>query len=110
MKTVLVIRANRGIGLQLIRTFAKNGWDTIGSVRPETLNTKDPSIADASKIAVSPYLSYKILQPEATNAKIVEIDCKNESTIKKAADELRDTKLDVLINCAAKCCDSKARY
>jgi short-subunit dehydrogenase len=38
----------------------------------------------------------------ATGAKIVEIDYKNEGTIKKAAEELRDTKLDVLINCAGK--------
>lgn len=43
--------ANRGIGLHLIRTFKARGWHTIGSVRPETFNSSDPSIVDVSRLA-----------------------------------------------------------
>ncbi|KAF4461031.1 NAD(P)-binding [Fusarium albosuccineum] len=84
MGTVLIVGANRGIGLQLIRTFSKHGWHTIGSVRPETFAQQDPSIADLRQ----------------TGADIVEIDVKNETSIINAAKQLHDTKLDVLINCA----------
>ncbi|KAH6634696.1 hypothetical protein B0J18DRAFT_453394 [Chaetomium sp. MPI-SDFR-AT-0129] len=85
MKTVLVVGANRGIGLQLIRTFKAKGWRTIGSVRPETLAAKDPSIADLA----------------ATESDIICIDYKDEETIKSAAGELsrKQVRLDVLINC-----------
>ncbi|KAK0721316.1 hypothetical protein B0T21DRAFT_414511 [Apiosordaria backusii] len=85
LKTVSVVGANRGIGLQLIRTFQSRGWHTIGSVRPETLASNDASITDL----------------RATNSDIVQIDYKNETTIKSAADELaeKEVKLDVLINC-----------
>ncbi|KAK1834721.1 NAD(P)-binding protein [Podospora conica] len=85
MKTVLVVGANRGIGLQLIRTFKSHGWHTIGSVRPETLASNDSSIADL----------------RATNSDIVQIDYKDETTIKSTANELAEKNviLDVLINC-----------
>ncbi|KAI1120368.1 hypothetical protein F5Y10DRAFT_283357 [Nemania abortiva] len=80
MKTVLVIGANRGIGLELIRTFVDNGWRTIGSTRPRTLRENDPSVSE-----------------------IIKIDYEREDTIIEAAKTLCDTdvKLDVLANCAA---------
>ncbi|KAF2832827.1 short chain dehydrogenase [Ophiobolus disseminans] len=82
IKTVLVIGANRGIGLQFIKTLKQQGWSTIGSIRPETRgdSTVDELIA--------------------TGSRIVEIDYKDENTIKNAAKEFEDVKLDVLINCA----------
>ncbi|KAH8903089.1 short chain dehydrogenase [Coniochaeta sp. PMI_546] len=77
--------ANRGIGLQLIRTFQSRDWHTIGSVRPEMLASNVPSIADL----------------KATNADIIQIDYENGTTIKSAADELaaKGVTLDVLVNC-----------
>ncbi|KAI1157132.1 hypothetical protein F4825DRAFT_400805 [Nemania diffusa] len=84
MRTVLVIGANRGIGLQLIRTFKENGWCTIGSVRPQTKLENDPSISELID----------------TESEIIEIDYAKESTIVAAAKKLDGTKLDVLVNCA----------
>ena len=37
-----------------------------------------------------------------TGATVVEIDYKDESSIKNVATKLQDTKLDVLVNCAGK--------
>ncbi|KAI0102838.1 hypothetical protein GGR51DRAFT_573851 [Nemania sp. FL0031] len=84
MRTVLVIGANRGIGLELIRTFARNGWRTIGSVRPQTMLENDPSVEEL----------------KATKSQIIEIDYTREDTIVAAAETLSGTDLDVLVNCA----------
>ncbi|KAK3365582.1 hypothetical protein B0T24DRAFT_597363 [Lasiosphaeria ovina] len=85
-KTVLVVGANRGIGLQLIRTFEARGWNTIGSIQPETLAASDASIAD--------------LRRRPSTCGIIEVDHKDEDNIKKAAQNLlqQDIKLDVLVN------------
>jgi len=40
------------------------------------------------------------VQLVATDSRIVEIDYKNEDTIKQAAKELEGIKIDLLINCA----------
>lgn len=84
MKTVLIVGANRGIGLQLIRTFKSRGWQTIGSVRPETFESSDPSIAELKE----------------TDSEIIQIDYKDAATIKSAAADLlsKNVCLDVLVN------------
>ncbi|KAG8164191.1 hypothetical protein KVR01_006109 [Diaporthe batatas] len=81
-KTALVIGANRGIGLQLIKTFKERGWHTIGSVRPDTLASNDPSIEDL----------------KATGSDVVELDLKSEQTIKETAQSLveKNVTIDVL--------------
>ncbi|KAJ4369606.1 hypothetical protein N0V83_005368 [Neocucurbitaria cava] len=80
--------ANRGIGLTFIKTLKDRGWSTIGSIRPETCD--DPSVEE---VRTTRSLS-------ATGSRIVQIDYKNEETIREAAAELKDVKLDMLINCA----------
>jgi NAD(P)-dependent dehydrogenase (short-subunit alcohol dehydrogenase family) len=46
--------ANRGIGLELIRTFSANGWRTIGSVRPQTMLENDPSVSEVTTPGTNP--------------------------------------------------------
>lgn len=36
--------ANRGIGLNLARALAARNWNVIASVRPQTIEMKDPSV------------------------------------------------------------------
>ncbi|KAJ8131756.1 hypothetical protein O1611_g1872 [Lasiodiplodia mahajangana] len=88
LRTILVIGANRGIGLELIRTFAANGWRTIGSVRPQTLLENDPSVEKVMALG------------NTLGTGIVEIDYLQEDTIIAAAKILDGTDLDVLVNCA----------
>jgi len=80
-KRVLVIGANRGIGLNLIKTFILRGWVAYGSIRPQTRG--DPSVKDL----------------EDTGATIFEIDYTNESTIIEAAKAYGTGALDCLVNC-----------
>jgi hypothetical protein len=44
--TLIIRCANRRIGLQLVRSFIEKKENVIGSVRPETKKSGDPSIAD----------------------------------------------------------------
>lgn len=104
LKPAPSIGANRGIGLQLIRTFKENGWCTIGSVRPQTKLENDPSISEVAtpREAIGAIFSSQNPQLIDTESEIIEIDYAKESTIVAAAKKLDGTKLDVLVNCAGK--------
>jgi NAD(P)-dependent dehydrogenase (short-subunit alcohol dehydrogenase family) len=80
---ILIVGANRGIGLCLMKAFAEKKWTLFGSVRPQTLKDKDPSVKDL----------------EATGAKILEIDFLDEPSIFEAAKQYGSGPLDILINC-----------
>ncbi|KAI1122333.1 hypothetical protein F5Y10DRAFT_281771 [Nemania abortiva] len=77
---VLVIGANRGIGLEILKSFMSRPCNVIGTIRPQT--TSDPS--------------FKTL--EGTGAEVLQLDYLDENTIKKAAIDYGDRPLDILIN------------
>ncbi|KAG8667803.1 hypothetical protein FPOAC2_13002 [Fusarium poae] len=79
-KNVLIIGANRGIGLNLLKAFLARSWNATATIRPQSRN--DPSISDLKK----------------TGAKILEIDYLVEETIENAAKAYGDKPLDILIN------------
>lgn len=81
-KTALVIGANRGVGLALVKALVDQKYRVWGSVRPQTMG--DDSVEDLEK----------------TGAGIVQIDFTNEETIIDAAKTLEpEGGLDVLVNC-----------
>ncbi|KAG5772042.1 hypothetical protein H9Q72_001655 [Fusarium xylarioides] len=76
---VVIVGANRGIGLNLSRSLASRGWNFTGTVRPQTL--VDPSVND-------------------TGARVLALDYLDESSIKSAVEDCGRGPLDVLVNCA----------
>ncbi|KAM0424834.1 hypothetical protein ACHAPT_009890 [Fusarium lateritium] len=83
-KKVLVVGANRAIGLNLVKAFIGRSWNVTGTIRPQSRS--DPSVADL----------------QATGATILEIDYLDESTIEKASQAYGDGPLDILINVGGK--------
>ena len=80
--TVLITGANRGIGLEIARQYAADGWQVFASAR-------DPgSAADLKKAA----------SEAAGRIRILRIDVKDPVTIADAAAEVGDTPVDILIN------------
>ncbi|KAI0097679.1 short chain dehydrogenase [Nemania sp. FL0031] len=80
---VLVIGANRGLGLGLLKVFKEHGYNVFGTVRPQTRS--DPSFQDL----------------EATEATIIDLDYLEEGSIAAAAETYgKGRALDVLVNCA----------
>ncbi|KAJ8132812.1 hypothetical protein O1611_g807 [Lasiodiplodia mahajangana] len=77
---VLVIGANRGIGLEILKSFKSRLWNVTGTIRPQTTN--DPSFEHL----------------RSTGAKILELDYLDEASIKKAAVDYGDESLDILVN------------
>ncbi|KAG8156730.1 hypothetical protein KVR01_013335 [Diaporthe batatas] len=81
-RNVLVIGANRGLGLGLLKVFKEKGYNIFGTIRPETRS--DPSFKDL----------------EATGATIINLDYLKEDSIADAAETYgSDKALDVLVNC-----------
>ncbi|KAH8768083.1 hypothetical protein F5883DRAFT_68372 [Diaporthe sp. PMI_573] len=78
--SVLVIGANRGIGLSLLKSFVKRSYNVTGTIRLQTRN--DPSVDEL----------------RATGANILEVDYLDEESIKQAASKYGERPLDVLIN------------
>jgi NAD(P)-dependent dehydrogenase (short-subunit alcohol dehydrogenase family) len=75
-QTVLITGANRGIGLELARQYASDGWQVIGTAR-------DPAAAkDLMELEVQ----------------IVQLDVTDQGSVDRLADELGDQPIDVLIN------------
>ncbi|KAJ8133598.1 hypothetical protein O1611_g21 [Lasiodiplodia mahajangana] len=84
-RNVLVIGANRGLGLGLLKTFKERGYKVFGTVRPQTRS--DPSYKERRQL-------------EATGATIIDLDYLEEGSIAAAAKSYgNDQVLDVLVNC-----------
>lgn len=80
--TVFITGATRGIGLELSKQYAKANWKVLACSRhPET-----PDL--------------QALKNLHSNVSIVKLDVSNQDEIKKVATDLRDTPIDLLINCA----------
>jgi len=74
--TVLITGANRGIGLELARQYAKADWHVIGTAR-----TRDS--ADALV---------------ATGADVIQLDVTDKSSVDRLARDLDNQPIDILIN------------
>ena len=74
--TVLVTGANRGIGLELARQYANDGWQVIGTARR-------PDAADDLR---------------ELDVRIVQLDVTDPDSVARLAEELADQSIDVLIN------------
>ena len=81
MPTVFITGANRGLGLEVSRQYANDGWEVIASCR-------NPEAAQ----------ELKSLQG---NVKVCQMDITDQKQIKKVSLEYRNHAIDVLINNAA---------
>lgn len=74
--TVLITGANRGIGLELARQYADDGWQVIGTARR-------PDAAEELR---------------ATGARVLQLDVTDQESVMRMADALSDQAIDILIN------------
>ena len=81
MSTVLVTGANRGIGYEFVKQYSKNNFNVLACCR---------SAENASQL--------QELAKEVKNIKIYELDVGNINIIKNLSQQLRNEKIDVLIN------------
>ncbi|ARN76260.1 hypothetical protein BST96_01670 [Oceanicoccus sagamiensis] len=81
MPTVLVTGSNRGIGLELVKQFAANGWNVIGTARK-------PAKAKA----------LNALAADNDNVAVVQLDVTNADSIAAMAKTLEGQPIDVLLN------------
>jgi NAD(P)-dependent dehydrogenase (short-subunit alcohol dehydrogenase family) len=84
VKTVLVTGANRGLGLEFARQYAADGWNVLAGCRK-------PSKAQALQ---------RLSQDMKGKLTLVEIDVTDARSVKRAAAEVGEGAVDVLINCA----------
>ncbi|HEX5613331.1 MAG TPA: SDR family NAD(P)-dependent oxidoreductase, partial [Burkholderiales bacterium] len=75
MPTVLITGAGRGLGLELVRQCAADGWNVLGTVRNE--------------------VSRKALQ--ALGARAFLLDVTDFNAVRKLGEQLRGEAIDVLI-------------
>tara|TARA_B110000879_G_scaffold203391_1_gene280929 strand:- start:183 stop:869 length:687 start_codon:yes stop_codon:yes gene_type:complete len=81
MSTVLVTGANRGLGYEFVKQYSENKFDVLACCR---------NIHEAKKLTELAEIS--------NNIKIYELDVGNIKTIKNLSQQLRNEKIDVLIN------------
>ena len=80
---VLITGANRGIGLEFCKQYASDGWNVIACCR------KPADASELSKLAL-----------QHNNLQIVSLDVSDFAQIDALALQLKDEKIDVLINSA----------
>lgn len=85
--TVIITGANRGIGLELARQYAVEGWNVIATSR------RPPGDAGLAEL--------QAIQAAHPNLHIERIDVTDTAMIRGVADRYRDQPIDVLINNAA---------
>ena len=81
MTTVLVTGANRGLGYEFVKQYSENKFDVFACCR---------NVNEAKKL--------KELAEISENIKIYELDVGNVKTIKNISQQLKNEKIDVLIN------------
>ena len=85
MPTALITGANRGLGLELARLYAEDGWTVYAGCR----NLKK---ADALQ---------KLMGAVGDKLKIVRLDINSDEDVDEVFEQIGDTTLDLLINNAA---------
>jgi NAD(P)-dependent dehydrogenase (short-subunit alcohol dehydrogenase family) len=84
MPTILVTGANRGLGLEFVRQYLREGWTVIAACR---------NPAQAQEL--------RRLERESRDDLItLEIDVADNASVKRAATSLPNPAIDILINCA----------
>ena len=81
MSTILITGANRGIGLELTRQFAADGWEVLAC-------TRNPATAN----------DLTALQQDFTAVRIYELDVTNYEQLDALAVQLQAEAIDVLVN------------
>ena len=84
MKTVLVTGANRGIGLEFARQYASEGWHVLAACR-------SPGTAQALQ---------RLAHDMKDRLSVVEIDVTDGRSVTRAAAQVDEGAIDILINCA----------
>jgi len=82
IETIVITGANRGIGLELSRVFAKNGWQVIACCR----NPDQALALEAIRAAAE------------ARVRIHRLDVTEDDQIEKLRRELSDTVVDILLN------------
>lgn len=82
MKSVLITGASRGLGLELAKTFLKNGWKVYGACREQD-GSPEEIIGE-------------------TNFTLLPLDITSDESIRALAEKLGDAAIDVLINNAGR--------
>src|SRR5262245_11393947 len=84
-QTVLVTGANRGIGQQVARVLASDGWDVL-------VGARDPHKGDATAARLRKDITGRV--------KGVELDVTSDASVAAAAQKLRDgaIRIDALVN------------
>lgn len=77
MGTVLITGANRGIGLEMAKQYADNGWDVIGTAR-------EPNKAEELNAIA--------------NAKTMQLDAADDASVANFTSEIGDQPIDLYIN------------
>jgi NAD(P)-dependent dehydrogenase (short-subunit alcohol dehydrogenase family) len=85
MAKVLVTGANRGIGLELVRQYAANGWSVVATAR------------DPEKAAEL----HKIAKHHPRQVEVVALDVTSEAAVEQLAEQLDGRAIDLLLNNAA---------
>jgi NAD(P)-dependent dehydrogenase (short-subunit alcohol dehydrogenase family) len=84
MSTVLITGANRGLGFEFARQYAADGWRVFAACR-------DPAAAIELQ---------RLVQDKAGALSVLALDVTSAESVRSAAKQLKDTAIDVLINCA----------
>jgi NAD(P)-dependent dehydrogenase (short-subunit alcohol dehydrogenase family) len=84
MQTVLVTGANRGLGLEFARQYAADGWHVLAGCR-------SPGKAQALQ---------RVKQDLKGRLDLIEVDVTDAGSVKRAAAEVGESAIDLLINCA----------
>ena len=84
MPCIFITGANRGLGLGLVKLYAKNGWDVIASCRnPEnSIELKD------------------VANKKNNNIRVYNLDVEDLNSIESLSKELKNIPIDVLLNVA----------
>lgn len=81
MPTILITGANRGIGLELTRQYAAEGWDVIATCRKPEAATDLATLAEGQ-----------------SSIEVHALDVTDESAVRALSEELKDRAIDVLFN------------
>lgn len=98
MPTVLVVGANRGLGLQFALQYLKKGCNVYGTHRKESAH-EAKEVGLLLRLCTLTLRGCLLLE---SGAKTLTLDLGDEKSIQAAAEAFGDQPLDILINCAGR--------